>query len=167
EDVAAEVLRTCATSEDVTLEVRTPGGNLSQHFWCSTSRNAPVEDLAHRIANRVSVRGDAGTKADRVIELRKAFFPEWGAQDRDSLAWSVATGNSVRCTRDMRASNVRQDMASAAEASGESAERWALIEGVDLAGFCPERLPEFYATVRRAGERAAAKAVKRRLDAVL
>jgi hypothetical protein len=167
DDVAAEVLRTCATSEDVTLKVQTPGGNVSQHFWCSTAKKATVEALAHRIANALSVRDGAGRKADRIIALRTTFFPEWGRQDRDSLVWSVATGNSVRCTRDLIASKVRRDMASAARAGGESSEHWTLVEAVDLAGFCPERLPGFYATVRRVGEPAAAKAVKARLDAVL
>lgn len=168
DDVATEVLRTCATSEDVRLQVQTPRRTLSVDFWCSTTKQATVDELAHRIASNFSVRDDAGGKADRVIALRTAFFPEWGPQDRDSLIWSAATnGRHRRCTRDMNESKVRQDMASAARASGESPERWTFVEGVDLAGFCPERLPEFYATVRRAGEPAAAKAVKRQLDAVL
>jgi predicted esterase YcpF (UPF0227 family) len=72
-----------------------------------------------------------------------------------------------RTTRDLHAKQVRQGMANAERAVGESSDHWTLIEGVHLAGFCPERLPEFYATVRRVGEPAAAKAVKARLDAVL
>jgi hypothetical protein len=101
----------------------------------------------------------AATKADLIIALDDKLLPDV-TYDRDSMIWTIATGNWRPCLRAQRPAEIRANMTAAGQAAKETPEHWTLVEAVTIVAVCPRQLPALYRNVSRVGEPDAAATAK-------
>jgi hypothetical protein len=161
DQLVPEVERTCETSEKVTVQVETVRGEFQSTFDCESIRGSGPSGIKDQLARVAARQNGAATKADRVISLSQKLTPDVTFPDRDQLVWGIASSNGGTCRRAERPAEIRELMASAAQAIGETPEHWTLVEASWLAALCPHRLPALYRNVAMVGHADAAATAKR------
>jgi hypothetical protein len=160
DQLVPEIERTCQTSEQVTVAVRTRFGRFGRTFNCDARTTGDSVSVGHQLAQAAARQNRAAVKADRAIALDQELTPDM-TFGRDELIWGLAAGNGRACKRAKRPAEIRKQMASASRATGETPEHWTLLEAAYVGGVCPQRLSALFENVARIGQPDAAAAAER------
>jgi hypothetical protein len=159
--IAIEMAQKCPSARgEVGFDVREGTAHLHAHVTCALTR-ADRSGLEQELVELAGRRNDATQRADFVNTLAK----ELGVRPypRADMVWDIGMGLD-ECSRVDDVASHRENLAIAAAGSErETPVHWTEVEAVRYAGTCRKRLGDFFDSVAKAGQPAAASTVRHEL----